>query len=99
MNNIILEGEERKLMRSVENDEWQTVENLQQEIERSQKIAEATIKKDERMNIRMTKRDMDALKIKALEEGMPYQTLVSSILHKYLAGSLVEKVWTTDRTD
>jgi predicted DNA binding CopG/RHH family protein len=91
MKHIILDDEEKDLMRSVENGEWQTVEKLQQEIERSKKIAEATMKKDERMNIRMTKRDMDALKIKALEEGMPYQTLVSSILHKYLAGNLVEK--------
>ena len=91
MKKLIPDDKEKELMRSVENGEWQTVENLQQEIERSQKIAEATIKKDERMNIRMTKRDMDALKIKALEEGMPYQTLVSSILHKYLAGHLVEK--------
>jgi predicted DNA binding CopG/RHH family protein len=91
MKHIILDDEEKDLMRSVENGEWQTVEKLQQEIERSKKIAEATMKKDERMNIRMSKRDMDALKIKALEEGMPYQTLVSSILHKYLAGNLVEK--------
>lgn len=91
MKNLILDAEEKDLLRSLENDEWQTVENLQEEIERSQKIAKATMKKNERMNIRMTKRDMDALKIKALEEGMPYQTLVSSVLHKYLAGNLVEK--------
>ena len=91
MKKLIPDDKEKELMRSVENGEWQTVENLQKEIERSQKIAEATMKKDERMNIRMTRRDMDALKIKALEEGMPYQTLVSSILHKYLAGHLVEK--------
>lgn len=91
MKQIILDDEERELIRSVENGEWQTIENLQEEIEHSQKIAEATLKKDERMNIRMTRRDMDALKIKALEEGMPYQTLVSSILHKYISGSLVEK--------
>ena len=91
MKNNILDNEEKELMRSVENGEWQTIENLQEEIKHSQKIAERTMKKDERMNIRMTKRDMDALKIKALEEGMPYQTLVSSVLHKYLAGNLVER--------
>ena len=70
MKHIILDDEEKDLMRSVENGEWQTVEKLQQEIERSKKIAEATMKKDERMNIRMSKRDMDALKIKALEERL-----------------------------
>jgi predicted DNA binding CopG/RHH family protein len=47
--------------------------------------------KDQRMNIRIAKRDIDSLKAKALEEGMPYQTLVPSILHKYLSGKLTEK--------
>ena len=44
--------------------------------------------KDQRMNIRIAKRDMDKLKARALEEGMPYQTLVSSVLHKYISGKL-----------
>jgi len=42
------------------------------------------------MNIRIAKKDLAALKVRALEEGIPYQTLVSSILHKYLSGRLVE---------
>jgi predicted DNA binding CopG/RHH family protein len=46
--------------------------------------------KDRRMNIRITKRDLDKLKAKALENGMPNQTLVSSILHKYLTGKFQE---------
>jgi predicted DNA binding CopG/RHH family protein len=46
--------------------------------------------KDQRMNIRITKRDLDKLKAKALENGMPYQTLVSSILHKYVTGKIKE---------
>jgi len=46
--------------------------------------------KDQRMNIRIAKRDMDKLKAKALENGMPYQTLVSSIIHKYLTGKFKE---------
>ena len=43
------------------------------------------------MNIRIAQKDLNALKIKALEEGVPYQTLVSSIIHKYLSGKLIEK--------
>jgi predicted DNA binding CopG/RHH family protein len=43
------------------------------------------------MNIRIAKRDLDGLKAKAIEEGVPYQTLVSSILHKYVIGKLKEK--------
>jgi len=43
------------------------------------------------MNIRIAKIDIQSLKAKALEEGMPYQTLISSILHKYITGKLTEK--------
>ena len=86
-----LDKEEKELLESIERDEWKSISKLQEEIERSKKIARATIVKDQRMNIRISKKDLDALKIRAIEEGMPYQTLVSSILHKYLSGKLVEK--------
>ena len=55
------------------------------------KIARATFIKSERMNIRISPKDLNGLKVKALEEGMPYQTPVSSIIHKYLSGRLIEK--------
>ena len=86
-----LDKEEKELLESIDRDEWESISNPQEEIERSKKIARATIVKDQRMNIRISKKDLDALKIRAIEEGMPYQTLVSSILHKYLSGKLVEK--------
>ena len=44
-----------------------------------------------RINIRISEKDLTDLKIKAREEGLPYQTLVSSVLHKYLNGRLVER--------
>ena len=59
---------------------------------KQKKYADATIKKDKRMNIRISERDLKNLKIKALEEGLPYQTLVSMVLHKYVSGRLVEKI-------
>ena len=52
--------------------------------------AKNTLLKDQRMNIRIAQRDLEGLKTKALEEGMPYQTLVASILHKYITGKLKE---------
>ena len=52
------------------------------------KLAEETIKKDKRINIRISKRDLEALQRRALEEGLPYQSLVSSVLHKYVSGGL-----------
>ncbi len=55
-------------------------------IKEAKEYAEASMKKNKRMNIRISERDLRKLKIKALEEGIPYQTLVSMILHKYLSG-------------
>ena len=52
--------------------------------------AEETFKKDRRINIRISSRDLEGLQRRALEEGVPYQTLVSSILHKYVSGSLLD---------
>ena len=52
--------------------------------------AKQTAIKDQRINIRISKRDIEALKTKALQNGIPYQTLVTSILHKYVTGSLKE---------
>jgi hypothetical protein len=52
---------------------------------------EITLKKDRRMNVRISERDLKGLKVRAAEEGIPYQTLVTMVLHKYVTGRLVEK--------
>jgi len=82
--------DEEKLMTSVENEEWISVDNLEEEIEKAQAAARETFKKSERMNIRISQRDLNGLKVRAMEEGIPYQTLVSGIIHKYLSGRLLE---------
>ena len=86
-----LDKKERALSASIEKGEWKSVADLEEEIKKSKEYANATFIKDQRMNIRIAQRDLKALKVKALEEGIPYQTLVSSIIHKYLSGRLVEK--------
>ena len=86
-----LDKEEKALSQSVERGEWKSVADLEDEIKKSKEYAKATFIKDQRMNIRIAQRDLKALKVKALEEGIPYQTLVSSIIHKYLSGILIEK--------
>ena len=60
-------------------------------LRKAKKAAEATLTKSERMNIRISPNDLRRLNIRAMEEGMPYQTLVSSIIHKYLIGRLQEQ--------
>lgn len=86
-----LDREEQDILESFERDEWRSIPNLEAEKERFQQIGQATFKKDMRVNIRISKRDLEALQVRALEEGIPYQTLMSSILHRYLNGRLVEK--------
>ncbi len=86
-----LYDDEKELFESVEKGEWGSVENLVEEIAVAKEAAEATYGKDQRMNIRLSSRDMSQLKVRAREEGIPYQTLVSSIIHRYLTGRLKEK--------
>ncbi|TVR90334.1 MAG: antitoxin [Spirochaetaceae bacterium] len=83
--------EEKDLINSVEAGEWTSASNLNSMKDRVVKAASETALKDYRINIRISKRDVEALKTKALEEGIPYQTLVTSILHKYVTGKIVEK--------
>ena len=80
--------EEKTLLNSFGKGEWKSVKNLKKEINRYQNIARATLRKDKRINIRMSAKDLEDIQKKAVEEGIPYQTLISSILHKYASGRL-----------
>lgn len=88
-----LSQEERDLLESYERGEWSSVRDLDSQKAKYQKIARHTVEKKKKINIRISERDLDAIKLKALEEGIPYQTLIASILHKYASGKLTEKVW------
>ncbi|MGD7035514.1 hypothetical protein [Methylotuvimicrobium buryatense] len=85
-----LDQEEKDLLESYENDEWVSVMNPS-DIAEYTAAAKNTFRKDKRVNIRMTEMDLELLQERALIEGLPYQVLVSSILHKYVTGRLVEK--------
>tara|TARA_B100001971_G_scaffold189986_1_gene192394 strand:- start:571 stop:846 length:276 start_codon:yes stop_codon:yes gene_type:complete len=86
-----LDPEEQELSESFDRDEWRSVPDREQETERYREFARSTFKKDMRANIRISRRDLDGLQRRALEEGIPYQTLMASVLHKYVDGRLVEK--------
>ena len=60
------------------------------ELQRLRAAARATAIKDKRVNIRLSSVDLLDIQAKALEEGMPYQTLIASVLHKYVTGKLSE---------
>jgi predicted DNA binding CopG/RHH family protein len=86
-----LNQEERELLTSVERGEWRSVKNVEKERARYRGYARAMFKKDRRINIRLSTKDLETVQMLAIEEGIPYQTLIASILHKYVSGSLVER--------
>lgn len=87
-----LDEEEKELMESLEKDEWRPVENLDEVRQKLADAASLTLKKDRRINLRLSEKDYQQTQIKAIEEGLPYQTLISSLVHKYLTGKLVQKM-------
>jgi len=87
-----IDAEEKELMESIEKDDWKPVKDFDAEREKAVKAARNTLKKDKRINLRLTQKDYHQIQVKAIEEGIPYQTLISSIVHKYLNGSLRPKL-------
>jgi predicted DNA binding CopG/RHH family protein len=92
MNEIKLDTEEKELLASYEADEWGSVGDLEKAVQTYSQYAEATFKKDRRVNIRISNKDLEAIQKRALEEGLPYQTLIASVLHKFVNGRLVDRV-------
>jgi len=79
---------EKELIASLENNEWQSVEQAKTMRDQMQENARAELHKRTRINLRLPAKDLEAIKLKALEEGMPYQTLIASVLHRYVNGKL-----------
>jgi predicted DNA binding CopG/RHH family protein len=86
-----LTAEEKEILDAYESGKLKKSADQSQEVEKLRAAARETFKKDARINIRLSARDLRPLQAKALREGIPYQTLVSSVLHKYIDGQLVEK--------
>lgn len=86
-----IDNEERELLESLEKGEWKPVSDPDKEKEKAVTAARNTLKKDKRINLRLSQKDYHQIQIKAIEEGIPYQTLISSLIHKYLNGSLTVK--------
>ena len=83
-----LDREEKDVLESVDRGQWRSVRNLKREKRRFARHAKATFLKNRRLNIRISHKDLEAIQKRALEEGLPYQTLIASVLHKYAAGRL-----------
>ena len=84
-----LNKEEKLLLDSLERGEWKRTES-KSKLKKYRDAARQMMKKDARLNIRISLTDLKSLQKCAMKEGLPYQTFVSSLLHKYVSGRLVE---------
>ena len=85
-----LDKSEKEILDSFEKGEWKSAKKLEEKKEIYSNIASNTFLKNKRINIRLSEKDIAELKAKSLEEGIPYQTLIASVLHKYVNGRLIE---------
>jgi predicted DNA binding CopG/RHH family protein len=91
MSSLKLQQDELELLASYEAEEWQSVKKRKEQKEQYRAYARATFRKDKRVNIRISEKDLLNLQKHAVRQGIPYQTLISSVLHKYVSGGLIEK--------
>ena len=80
--------EEREILEAYERGEVKSVRGRTAVLAKHKEYAKATFRKDKRVNIRISSRDLNLLQQRALIEGLPYQTLIASVLHKYVDGRL-----------
>jgi predicted DNA binding CopG/RHH family protein len=91
MKKILFDEEEKDILESYERGEWRPIKKPRAEIKKLREYARNTLQKDKRINIRMSSKDLDQVQVIAAQEGIPYQTMISSIIHKYVSGYLIEK--------
>ena len=89
-NQLKLDKEEVQILQDFERGEFTSIHNFREEKRRLEEAARRTLQKDKRINIRISARDLEKIQKRAIAEGMPYQTLIASTLHKFVTGQLKE---------
>lgn len=87
-----LNKEEKEILEAYEKGVFKPISNVKKQINQYREYAKSTLQKNKRINIRISERDLIHIQMKAIEEGLPYQTLITSILHKYANDKIKEKV-------
>lgn len=88
MSRHLLSKEERDILDAIERGQWEVVRPTQRELRRYAEIARNTLRKSKRVNIRISEADLSEIRSRAAQEGIPYQTLITSLLHKYVSGRM-----------
>ncbi len=92
-----IDHDESELLEAFEQGQLKSVAT-KSELAKFKAAARATALKDRRVNIRLSSGDLSDIQVKALEEGIPYQTLIASVLHKYVTGRLTERPTSTGQS-
>ena len=87
-NSLKLDAEELQILEDLERGELESIRDFKREKRSLEEAATKSLQKDKRINIRLSSRDLDTIRKQAAKEGMPYQTLISSTLHKLASGRL-----------
>lgn len=86
-----INDEDKKILEAYEAGNSKPVANVKKELARYRDYAKSTLQKNKRINIRISEKDLTHIQRKAIEEGLPYQTLISSVIHKYVSGALLPR--------
>ena len=85
-----LDPEEQEILNELGRDEWVTVPNQGQELAKLRAVAKTYGNKTHRINIRLTEWDYEKARVQALEQGIPFTTLIGSIVHQFFSGQLLK---------
>ena len=91
--------DEKEILKSFEEGQWESIGNLDNKRKEYSSYASNALKKNKRINIRLNEKDLELIQNIAVDEGIPYQTLISSLLHKYVNGKLIEKTKASFNTE
>ena len=91
MRTDYIDNEEKELMDSLDSIDLTHIKNDNENSVLLQKFAKEFVKKETKMNIRISTNELEKIKSKAEQEGLKYQTFIKSVLHKYITGQLVEE--------
>ncbi|MGA2090689.1 MAG: antitoxin [Endomicrobiales bacterium] len=92
MKMMKFEEYEQEILDAFERGEIKIDKLAKNDLQKYQRIAHNTIKKDKRVNIRISSMDLEKIQLRAVREGIPYQTLMTSVLHKFVSGQLTDNI-------
>lgn len=84
MKYLNLDNEEKELLEEFEREEWESSKEFKKDKRRAEQLARQTLNKTKNINIRVSLHDLEKIKAKAVENGLPYQTLISTVIHHYV---------------